>query len=91
MAMGSYECWGNGSARMLLNFTVRSATQYTGSDGKPGTFTVDGGGRIAFRGGALDGAMPAGFYAVYYEPKGVPTVSFRSSRDSEASFCQKAR
>jgi len=91
VALGGYECWGNGSARMLLNFTVQSATQYTGSDGKSGTYNVDAGGRITFHGGALDGAMPTGFYAVYYEPKGVPTVSFRSPRDSEASFCQKAR
>lgn len=91
VAVGSYECWGNGSARMLLNFTVRSASQYTGSDGKPGSFSVDANGRITFKGGALDGAMPSGFYAVYYEPEGLPTVSFRSPRGTEASFCQKTR
>jgi hypothetical protein len=92
VAAGSYECWANGSARMLLNFTIRTAAQYTGSDGKPGSYGYDANtGRITFKGGALDGAMPDGFYAIYQELKGVPTVSFRSPRGAEASFCQKAR
>lgn len=76
---------------MLMNFTIRSATQYTGSDNKPGTYSFDANsGRITFRGGSLDGAMPDGFYAIYHEPRGVPTVSFRSPRGSEAAFCQNA-
>ncbi len=92
VSMGSYECWGNGSARMLLNFSIRSASQYTGSDGKPGSYSYDpSSGRISFRGGALDGVMPQGFYAIYHQPNGVPTVSFRSPGGSEASFCQRAR
>jgi hypothetical protein len=33
--------------------------------------------------------MPAGFFAIYHEPQGRPTVSFRSERNSEAAFCQK--
>lgn len=92
VAPGSYECWANGQARMLLNFTIRSATQYVGSDGKAGAFSYDAGsGRINFKGGALDGVMPDGFYAVYHEPQGRPTVSFRSARGAEASFCEKVR
>jgi hypothetical protein len=89
---GSYECWANGQARMLLNFTIRGAGQYTGSDGKAGTFSIDPNtGRIKFKGGALDGVMPEGFYAIYHVPQGRPTVSFRSPSGSEASFCQWVR
>lgn len=92
VAQGSYECWANGSARMLLNFSIAGGTQYKGSDGKTGAYVYDAKtGRIIFKGGALDGALPDGFYAVYHEPKGRPTVSFRSPRGSEASFCEKVR
>jgi hypothetical protein len=76
---------------MLLNFTIRSGSQYIGSDGKPGSYSLSAGGRITFRGGALDGVLPAGFYTVYYVPQGTPTVSFRNSGGSEVSFCQKVR
>ena len=90
--MGSYECWANGQARMLLNFSIRSNTQYTGSDGQAGSYSLDSNtGRVTFRGGALDGVMPKGFFAVYHAPKGMPTLSFRNSGGSEVSFCEKAR
>src|SRR5689334_13628589 len=89
VAMGSYECWANGQARMLLNFKIKSASQYTGSDDKPGNFTYNtASGAIAFKGGSLDGVMPEGYVSIYHEPKGLPTVSFRSPRGSEVSFCQ---
>ncbi|MDP8979536.1 MAG: hypothetical protein M3O35_02975 [Acidobacteriota bacterium] len=91
VAAGSYECWANGQARMLLNFTIRTPGQYIGSDGKPGAYSLGAGGRITFHGGALDGVLPAGFYTVYYSPQGRPTVSFRNSGGSEVSFCQKVR
>jgi hypothetical protein len=92
VAAGNYECWGNGQARMLLNFSVKSATQYVGSDAKPGAYAYDASsGRITFKGGALDGVMPKGFYTIYHEPKGHPTVSFRNSGGSEASFCEKVK
>lgn len=92
VAQGRYECWGNGQARLLLNFTALSSSQYTGSDGKPGTYSYDPATtRITFKTGALAGAMPAGFYAVYYAPQGRPTVSFRNPSGSEASFCQLVR
>src|ERR1035437_4906555 len=78
VAPGSYECWANGRARMLLNFTIKSATQYTGSDGKPGSYSYASNGRLTFKGGSLDGAMPEGYTTIYHEPKGLPTVSFRS-------------
>jgi hypothetical protein len=90
VAAGSYECWGNGSPRMLLNFTVKGPGQYVGSDDKPGRYAYDAAtGAIRFQGGALDGVMPAGFTSVYHEDKGRPTVSFRSGRGAEASFCEK--
>ncbi|MBI4890523.1 MAG: hypothetical protein HY821_07845 [Acidobacteria bacterium] len=85
----AYECWANGQARMLLNFTIKSAADYLDSDNKPGKYRYDAAtGRITFQGGGLDGAMPAGFIAVYHEPKGHPTVSFRSPRGAEAAFCE---
>jgi hypothetical protein len=92
VAPGSYACWANGQARMLLNFTIKSATQYTGSDGKPGSYSyTSANGRLTFKGGSLDGAMPEGYTTIYHEPKGLPTVSFRSPRGAEASFCQLKR
>ena len=92
MATGSYECWANGQARLLLNFTVRSSTQYLDSDNKPGTYRMEpGNGQVTFKGGALDGAMPQGFIAVYHTPKGKPTLSFRSPRGAEAAFCERAK
>jgi len=92
VATGSYECWANGQARMLLNFTIRSTSQYTGSDAKAGSYSFDpGSGRISFRGGTLDGVLPAGFYTLYYEPQGRPTVSFRNTSGAEVSFCQWVR
>jgi len=87
---GSYECWAFSQARMLLNFTIQPGGQYTGSNGQPGAFSFDAPSqRITFRGGSLDGVLPGGFYAVYYEPQGRPTVSFRNDQGSEVSFCQK--
>lgn len=75
-----------------MNFSIRSATQYIGSDGKPGTFSFNPSSTlITFSGGALDGIMPAGFKAVYYAPQGRPTVSFRGPSGGEASFCQRVR
>ena len=34
VAPGNYECWGNGSARMLLNFKVTGKDRYTDPDVK---------------------------------------------------------
>lgn len=90
MPVGSYECWANGAARMLMNFTVTAPGRYTDSEGKAGRFVLDAGtGRVTFQGGLLDGAMPDGFVAVYHAPGGKPTVSFRSPRGAEAAFCER--
>lgn len=92
LAAGGYECWANGQARLLMNFSIRSSSQYTGSDGKPGTYSLDAAtGRVTFTGGALDGVMPQGFFALYHAPQGRPTVSFRGRSGSEAAFCEKVR
>jgi hypothetical protein len=92
VSTGTYECWANGEARLLLNFTIRNRSQYTDSEGKPGAYSYDSAsGRVTFKGGMLDGAMPNGFQAIYHEPKGKPTVSFRSPRGSEAAFCEKVK
>jgi hypothetical protein len=88
VAKGSYECWGNGQARMLLNFTVTGGGSYKASDGSSGRFTYDTGSKQIKFTGYLKQAMPEGFTTIYYEPKGRPTVSFRSARGSEASFCE---
>jgi hypothetical protein len=88
VAPGSYECWANGQARMLMNFTVRPAAQYTDSEGKTGTYAVDASGRIAFRGGMLDGVLPNGFYGVYLVDHGRPKVSFRNASGNEVTNCE---
>ena len=92
VATGSYECWGHGTARLLLNFKVTGKSNYSDPDGKErGSFVYDSAsGAIAFKGGHLDGVMPTGFTSVYHESKNVPTVSFRSGRGAEASFCERA-
>lgn len=92
VASGNYECWANGRPRLLQNFSIRSNTQYTGSDGVAGNYSLDPTtGRLAFRGGALDGVLPKGFYTMYHAPKGMPTVSFRNSEGYEVSYCEKVR
>ncbi len=92
VAPGSYECWANGQARMLLNFTISGGARYTDSEGKAGGYSFDSAtARIVFKGGMLDGLMPKGFYSMYHEPKGRPTVSFRNSGGSEVTFCEKVR
>ena len=85
--LGSYECWAYGQARMLMNFRITSATQYVDSEGKSGTYAVNGG-RIVFRGGLLDGVLPAGFYSTYEMVQGRPKVSFRNSGGSEVQYCE---
>jgi hypothetical protein len=90
VAEGAYECWANGEARPLMNFSIRGASQYVGSDGKSGAYRLDPATtRLTFTGGALDGIMPAGFSAVYHVPQGRPTVSFRGRSGAEAAFCEK--
>ena len=92
VAKGSYECWANGEARMLMNFSILNGSQYKDSNGKTGSYSLDGNSRISFHGGSLDGAMPAGYYGVYYAPQGRPTVSYRSQRSgAEVTFCQWVR
>ncbi len=89
VATGSYECWANGQARLLMNFKVTGKSAYNGDEGK-GKFSYDAAsGKMSFIGGHLDGAMPAGYVAMYHENKGRPTVSFRSPRGSEAAFCER--
>lgn len=87
---GAYECWSSNRANLTLNFTIRGPGQYTGFDGKPGTFTMDAGsGRMTFKGGFLDGAIPRGYTPVYGKPHGHPTVSIRNKDGSETAFCEK--
>lgn len=89
VALGKYECWAFNSARMLLNFTATAPGKYTASDGSRSTFTYDAAsGRLEFKGYLAD-SMPKGYSTKYHEPKGRPTVSFRSARGAEVSFCEK--
>lgn len=92
VAMGAYECWANSRPRLLLNFSIKNATQYTDADDKPGNYSYDArSGRISFKGAGLDGVMPKGFYTIYHEPKGFPTVSYRNSEGYEVSYCEKVK
>jgi hypothetical protein len=86
---GAYECWANGYARMNMNFTVTGAGSYRNASGA-GRFSMGPGGRLQLTGPMLE-SMPDGFVAVYHEPNGTPTVSFRSPRGAEAAFCERAR
>ena len=92
VAIGSYECWANGRAGMLLNFKITSATAYTDSDDRPGTYShTPSTTRITFKGGALEGVNPQGFYTIYPEPNKKPNVNFRNATAGEISFFEKAR
>jgi hypothetical protein len=90
MAMGSYECWGNGEARLLMNFTVTGSGTYKGSDDSIGHFTLTGN-RVNFTSGSLNGVMPDGFVANYVMRQGVPTVSFVGPSGAEAQFCEHVK
>jgi len=92
VAQGSYECWGNGSPRLLMNFKVVGKDRYTDADGKEkGTFSYNPAtGAITFKGGHLDGVMPPGFTSIYHEPRNKPTVSFRGKSGAEAQYCERA-
>ena len=85
---GDYECWANGQARMLLNFTVTAPGKYTASDGTTGTFTIAPDGVVTFTGYEAE-VMPANFTIVYHVPEGHPTFSFRGN-SGEAAFCEHA-
>ena len=85
---GAYECWAFNRPRLLLNFTVTGSGKYTASDGSKSTFNYDAAtGQVSFN-GYLKDSMPAGYTTVYHEPKGMATVSFRSARAVEVSFCE---
>ncbi len=86
---GSYQCWANGQARPLLNFTILNGSQYRDSNGATGSYQASAASRITWHGGNLDGFLPSGFYTVYYAPQGRPTVSFRGTSGAEVTFCQK--
>lgn len=91
VALGRYECWNFNSARMELNFEITGAGRYTAAaDGSEGEFEFDpGSGAIRFS-GYLRESMPDGFSAIYHEPNGHPTVSFRGRSGAEASFCERS-
>ena len=91
VAPGSYECWAWGKPRMLLNLKVTAPGRYSDPDGsKKGSFVLArDSGRLTFKGGHLDGAMPDNFTAVYHEKNNKPTISFRGASGSEASFCER--
>ena len=76
-----------GRPRLLLNFRIVSDSKYSDSDDKPGSFAYDGKtSRIVFKGGGLDGVMPAGVHTIYHEPKGQLTVSFRNREGTDILF-----
>ncbi len=89
VAVGPYQCWAFNQGRGMMNFTILAGGKYKDSNGAQGTFAVGAGGAIQFHGGLLDGGIPAGMHAVYYEPQGRPTVSIRGADNGEAMFCQR--
>jgi len=93
IAGGAYECWANGSARMLLNFSITGPSSYRQTDGgKTGSYRYTPATKaFAFTSGPLQGIMPDGFTAIYEVRNGTPTVSYRGRSGFEASFCEKAK
>ena len=92
VATGQYECWAFTSARPALNFKIASGSNYTGSDGSSGSYTLNpSNGSLIFKGGFLPSAVPAGYHRVYYVPSGRPTASLRNAGNTEVSFCQWVR
>ena len=86
---GAYGCWSGNRSQLRFNFSIRGGGQYTDSVGAAGAFRFDNNNqRIEFQGGLLSN-LGAGYYAIYYEPEGLPTVSMRNSKGEEAVFCQK--
>ena len=85
---GSYDCWANGMANLGLAFTVTGPGKYRAADGTTGTFTYDPATtKITFT-GYIASAIE-GYNAVYYFPKGTPTLSLRSPRSgAEVTFCE---
>ena len=88
VAQGAYQCWSSNRANLLLNFTVTGPGQYRASDGSAGTFAFDPASKAMRFTGYINEVLPAGFSALYHEPKGLPTVSFQA-RGGEAAFCEK--
>ena len=89
VGQGAYECWSFGSPRPLLDLRIQPGNRYVDSEGKPGVFAVAAAdGRMAFRGGMWDGALPPGSYAVYSEPKGIPVISIRDTNNREFAYCE---
>jgi hypothetical protein len=83
VASGAYECWFSTRAQPGLNFTIEGGGRYRDVDGAAGTYSFDRAtGRLAFRGGALDGQIAA------YPAKATPTVSFRNAQNREIAFCE---
>jgi hypothetical protein len=86
LVTGAYECWNFTSPRMGLNFTLQRGGRYVDTESKSGTYAFDtSSGRIAFKGGALDGQTP-----VYDATKAKPKVSFRNDQGREIAFCEPA-
>lgn len=84
---GKYECTANNRANAGLNFTIKGPGRYVASDGSAGAFTYEAGSRRIIFTGYVGDVLPRGTTAIYYTPKGIPTVSFR--RDGEIAFCEK--
>jgi hypothetical protein len=88
-ATGMYECWASGTTRTDLSFTVTGEQAYEAPDGSMGAFLFNPAtGEIAFTGYVAD-AIPAGLVAIYKEPAGRPTISFRNDRGAEVLFCER--
>jgi hypothetical protein len=89
VATGMYECWASGTTRTDLRFTVTGEEAYEAADGSMGAFLFDPAtGEIAFT-GYVAAAIPAGVVAIYQEPAGRPTISFRNDRGAELLFCER--
>jgi hypothetical protein len=69
---------------LTLNFKVTGNGRYSDPEGREASRTIPRTARSASR-----ADTSTDFTSVYHENKNRPTVSFRSGRGAEASFCEK--
>lgn len=80
---GAYGCWTHTMHRADVSFTVSGPGSYTDSQGRGGTFKLDGN-RIRFSGGLLDKR------SAIFTAGNTPSVSLLEPSGAEAAYCPRS-
>lgn len=67
-----------------MNFVIQGGGRYLDAEGKSGSYTLASG-KIAFKGGALDGQT------ALFKPQKPPTIAFLGTGVRETETCQPPR